>query len=246
MFLRMFYDGSKYRGWSKQPHVPTVQGVLESSLSKLGYSHFHVKAFSRTDACVSALGQVVYLTVPRKVMLAPLNRVLPEDVAVTHTAEAAGRVVEKVYVYFYPRKWTNPATVRAVAKELEKPDLSGKLFRKGGSTPKEISGIELHHLTHGELVYVHGKGFGYEQVRRIVGALEYADRRATHRLEPAQVRPADPCWLALADVKVDARWSAVPSGIEKAKDYMKKRIWYATVSRTRWNILFRLCDRFQV
>lgn len=244
MFLKMFYDGSRYRGWSKQPDVPTVQGTLESSLRRLGLSQFRVRAFSRTDACVSALGQVVCLTTSHEVMPDPLNRVLPEDIAVTHTAQTAGRVLGKVYIYFYPGKWSNPASVKAVAKDLEKNDISGKLFRKGGSTPKEISGVELRHLAQGELVYVRGKGFGYEQVRRIVGALEYADRTAARTVEPAKIRPADPCWLVLADVTVDAKWSEVPSGIEKARDYIERRIGYATMLRAKWNTLFRLRDYF--
>jgi tRNA pseudouridine38-40 synthase len=50
--LLLAYDGAAFRGWQKQPGEATVQGVLEKAIGNV------VHGASRTDAGVSALGQV--------------------------------------------------------------------------------------------------------------------------------------------------------------------------------------------
>lgn len=72
------YDGSGFRGYARQPGLPTVQGSLEGALSRLcGLVHGRDPApgvarrddrivtacAGRTDAGVHALGQVVHLDV---------------------------------------------------------------------------------------------------------------------------------------------------------------------------------------
>ena len=50
--LLLAYDGAAFRGWQKQPGQVTVQGVLEKAIGNV------IHGASRTDAGVSALGQV--------------------------------------------------------------------------------------------------------------------------------------------------------------------------------------------
>ena len=53
------YDGSKYKGYQKQPDVKTVQGELEKALKTInGHKEVNIIASGRTDAGVHALGQV--------------------------------------------------------------------------------------------------------------------------------------------------------------------------------------------
>ena len=53
------YEGTRYRGWQKQPGVEnTIQGKLETLLSRLLNTDIEVYGAGRTDAGVHALGQM--------------------------------------------------------------------------------------------------------------------------------------------------------------------------------------------
>lgn len=52
------YDGSAFHGWQRQPGARTVQGVLETALSRIASEPVTVQGAGRTDAGVHALGQV--------------------------------------------------------------------------------------------------------------------------------------------------------------------------------------------
>ncbi len=62
--LGIAYDGAGFSGWTRQPGLRTVQGVLEEALWTLFRRHEPVPALTvagRTDAGVHALGQVAHL-----------------------------------------------------------------------------------------------------------------------------------------------------------------------------------------
>ena len=56
--LRLAYDGAAFRGFQRQPGLPTVQETLESALRPLGFTG-RLDVAARTDAGVSAVDQVV-------------------------------------------------------------------------------------------------------------------------------------------------------------------------------------------
>ena len=56
--LRLAYDGHAFRGFQRQPGLPTVQETLETALRSLGVTGA-LQVAARTDAGVSALDQVV-------------------------------------------------------------------------------------------------------------------------------------------------------------------------------------------
>jgi tRNA pseudouridine38-40 synthase len=56
--LRLAYDGRDFRGFQRQPGLPTVQGTLETALRSIGLAG-PLQVAARTDAGVSALDQVV-------------------------------------------------------------------------------------------------------------------------------------------------------------------------------------------
>src|SRR5215207_701360 len=71
--LDIAYDGTDFNGWSRQPGLRTVQGVIEQALGTL-FRREHVAprlaVAGRTDAGVHALGQVAHFDVERSALAA--------------------------------------------------------------------------------------------------------------------------------------------------------------------------------
>jgi tRNA pseudouridine38-40 synthase len=59
--LRLAYEGGAFRGFQRQPGLPTVQQALEEALADMGL-HATLEVAARTDAGVHALEQVVTFT----------------------------------------------------------------------------------------------------------------------------------------------------------------------------------------
>lgn len=111
--VTLAYDGTEFAGWQVQAEAGgarTVQGVLESALSRLaGDVRVAVTGAGRTDAGVHALGQVASFDLPRAMdddaLGRALNGLLPDDVRVLAAARApAGfdarrSAVSKLYRY---------------------------------------------------------------------------------------------------------------------------------------------------
>ena len=58
------YDGTRYNGWQKQGNTDnTIQGKLESTLSRFFAQPVEVNGSGRTDAGVSARAQVAHFEV---------------------------------------------------------------------------------------------------------------------------------------------------------------------------------------
>jgi tRNA pseudouridine38-40 synthase len=58
--MKVEYDGSPFAGWQRQSHAPSVQGAIETALSKLESDVPSIAAAGRTDAGVHATGQVAH------------------------------------------------------------------------------------------------------------------------------------------------------------------------------------------
>jgi tRNA pseudouridine38-40 synthase len=84
--LTLAYDGSNFRGSQRQANKRTVQGELEKSLTKLGWTGRSVLISGRTDTGVHATGQVasadLYWSHADNDLLRALNSSLPTDISV--------------------------------------------------------------------------------------------------------------------------------------------------------------------
>jgi tRNA pseudouridine38-40 synthase len=92
--LDLEYDGERFAGWAAQPDQRTVEGVLRDALTTvLRAPVADLRVAGRTDAGVSATGQVVSVVTGQPVdvgrLLRALNGTLPADVAVRAVAHAA-------------------------------------------------------------------------------------------------------------------------------------------------------------
>ncbi|MBN1508455.1 MAG: tRNA pseudouridine(38-40) synthase TruA [Sedimentisphaerales bacterium] len=107
--LTIAYDGSDYHGWQIQPGFRTVQEVLRDALRDLLGPRARVCGASRTDAGVSALGQVGLIQIdspiPTENLAKAITDRLPEDMAVVKAEEVPmgfdviGDVKSKLYRY---------------------------------------------------------------------------------------------------------------------------------------------------
>ncbi|MHC4159917.1 MAG: tRNA pseudouridine synthase A, partial [Planctomycetota bacterium] len=107
--LTVSYDGSDYHGWQIQPDKRTIQGILTEAIHNLTGTETKVFGASRTDAGVSALGQVAFVQIDSPIPTQNLARAitdrLPPDIAVTEAAEVPdgldliGSAKSKLYRY---------------------------------------------------------------------------------------------------------------------------------------------------
>jgi tRNA pseudouridine38-40 synthase len=107
--LTIAYDGSDYHGWQIQPGCVTVQGVLTEALRDLLGPRARVCGASRTDAGVSALGQVgliqIDTPIPTENFAKAITDRLPESMAIVKAEEVPmgfdviGDVKSKLYRY---------------------------------------------------------------------------------------------------------------------------------------------------
>lgn len=106
--LRLCYDGGRFRGFQRQPGLPTIQEALEDALASAGV-RARLQVAARTDAGVHALGQVVSFAArsalePER-LRRDLNALLPEGILVLDAARvggafhARGSASARTYVY---------------------------------------------------------------------------------------------------------------------------------------------------
>jgi tRNA pseudouridine38-40 synthase len=106
--LRLLYDGRAFRGFQRQPGLPTVQEAVEAALQRAGVTAA-LQVAARTDAGVSALDQVVSFVARADLDLDALRRAIneasPEGLLCLGAAHAArdfharASALERRYVY---------------------------------------------------------------------------------------------------------------------------------------------------
>ena len=108
--LDVCYDGTRYKGWQRLSGCDaTIQGKLESVLSRLLQEPIEVSGSGRTDAGTHAKMQVVNFhcenEMPCEKILSELRRYLPEDIGIYSCRNVSPRfharlnAKEKTYIY---------------------------------------------------------------------------------------------------------------------------------------------------
>ena len=199
--LILQYDGSRYDGWQKQGNTDnTIQGKLETILTRFAGVPTEVHGAGRTDAGVHALGQVASVKLPcspsAEEVMDYLNRYLPEDIAVVSAQRADDRfharlsAVGKVYRYelrlgsapnVFRRKYQyrveEPLDLEAMkqAAALLTGTHDYKAFcsnkRYKKSTVRTVSAIEIQTDGSDLSITFRGNGFLYNMVRILTGTL---------------------------------------------------------------------------
>lgn len=108
--LVIAYQGTRYKGWQRQPDVATVQETIELALTEFLARPVQIRGASRTDSGVHAEGQVANFIVencpiPTFAFADILNNKLPDDIAVRSSVEvppefqASQDALHKTYHY---------------------------------------------------------------------------------------------------------------------------------------------------
>ena len=199
--LDICYDGTRYRGWQRLPgRDDTIQGKLETALSRILGEPVEISGSGRTDAGVHAMGQVANFhcesAMPPEEILAQLRRFLPEDIGIYSCKEASARfharlnarektyryriwnsespcVFDRRFVAVMPEELNLSAMKQAATHLLGQHDFSAFC---GNAKMKKSTVRNLYRLTierHGEEIHLifTGDGFLHNMVRILVGTL---------------------------------------------------------------------------
>ena len=199
--LEICYDGTRYRGWQRLPGKDdTIQGKLETTLSRILGEPIEISGSGRTDAGVHAKGQVANFhcesTMAPEEILANLRRYLPEDIGIYSCKEVSQRfharlnAKEKTYRY---RIWNSDCPCvfdrRYVAivpdnLDVEKMRCAAVHFlgehdfaafctnaKMKKSTVRFIRSLEVERVGEELHITVTGNGFLQNMVRILVGTL---------------------------------------------------------------------------
>ena len=199
--LDICYDGTRYRGWQRLPgRDDTLQGKLETTLSRILGEPIEISGSGRTDAGVHAKHQIANFhcdsTMTAEEILRELRRYLPEDIGIHSCKDVSPRfharlnAKEKTYLY---RIWNSEAPCvfdrRYVAVMPEDLDLEAMRAaadhlcgehdfsafcgnaKMKKSTVRFIRSIEIQRLGEELRLYFTGNGFLHNMVRILTGTL---------------------------------------------------------------------------
>lgn len=197
--LTLCYDGIDYHGWQSQPGEKTVQDTLTRAIHDLTGCPVHVTGASRTDAGVSALGQVAAFKIdspiPTENFAKAINDRLPADIAVSEAVEVAhdfdviGSARSKLYRYTIYTGPVRPVLQRNCWHLPQKLDIAimgeaagllvGKKDFKSFASAADKRDSSVRTIVRCEVtgddrwvnIETEGDGFLYNMVRNIVGTL---------------------------------------------------------------------------
>ena len=206
--LDICYDGTRYSGWQRQTaHDNTIQGKLETALSRILGEPIEVSASGRTDTGVHARGQVANFhcesTMDCAELLTQLRKYLPEDIGIYSCREVSSRfharlnalektyryrlwnsdapcVFERRFVAEFPEQLDVEAMQRAAQLLLGTHDFSAFCANKKmkKSTVRTIKSFQVERAGHEIRFTVTGNGFLHNMVRILVGTLIEVGRGA--------------------------------------------------------------------
>ena len=233
--LTIQYVGTIYDGWQRQGNTDnTIQGKLETLLSRLFGFPVEIIGSGRTDAGAHAFGQVANFHVPvdmsTQEILEYMNQYLPKDIAVSSVEKVDDRfhsrfnVKRKTYQYriwnsyisnVFEKNFVYEVTDTLDVDRMKEAALyligehDFKAFcsnkRMKKSTVRTIYEINIEELEPEIRITITGNGFLYNMVRIIVGTLL--------EIGMGEKKPSDvPAMLAGKDRRTTG-YTVPPSGL---------------------------------
>jgi len=198
--LTIAYDGYSYHGWQIQPGHPTIEQTIEDAIANLTGQKVELTGASRTDAGVSALGQVATFQIdspiPTENLAKAITHRLPQDITIIEAVEVPldfdviRDVKSKLYRYtifngevrpvlqirhcwHIPEKLDVAAMSKAASFLIGKKDFKSfaSAADKRESSVRTIFHCDASKANDWVYIDVEGDGFLYNMVRNIVGTL---------------------------------------------------------------------------
>lgn len=199
--LKISYDGSRYFGWEHQPDRETIQGKIETVLTRMvDKDMVDVIGAGRTDAGVHARAMIANVHLDTQMSPEEIrdyaNRYLPDDIAILEVREAADRfharykAVGKTYQYtcfdgpvkpVFDRKYYTPLDQELDVEAMQEAAhfLEGKHdyksfcgnSRMNKSTVRIVDTITVRRRKGYVYLTFHGTGFLQNMVRIMSGTL---------------------------------------------------------------------------
>ena len=232
--LDICYDGTRYRGWQRLPGKDdTIQGKLETTLSRILGETIEISGSGRTDAGVHAMGQVANFhcesTMTAPEILENLRRYLPEDIGIYSCRDVSERfharlnakektyryriwnsdkpcVFERRFVAVMPEQMDLEAMNRAAEQLQGQHDFAafcGNAKMKK-STVRYIRSLAVERRGEEIHITVTGNGFLHNMVRILVGTLVEVGRGE---------RESESIPQLFGGKRVDAGFLAPPQGL---------------------------------
>lgn len=199
--LDLGYDGTEFLGWAIQPQGRTVQGEIESALSRILGQQIRLTVAGRTDAGVHARAQVAHFDLDppnwqrhRDRLLHRLNGLLPPDVRVSAISQAPVgfdarfSALARHYIYriaigapdplarrdqIHRSRGLDVAAMQEAAQALlgEHDFLAFCKPREGATTIRTLQRCEVLATEWGVEVHFSADAFCHSMVRALMGAL---------------------------------------------------------------------------
>lgn len=195
--ITITYDGNNYFGFQRQNNKPTIQSEIENALEILLKEKIEIVGSGRTDAKVSAYGQVAHFDsekeIDKKKFIYSMNGILPKDIKILSikksNVHARYSAKKKTYLYkMYISEFDHPLHANRLTIS---PKLDIKLMKKfikllrgthdfdgfkssGGNVKSSVRTIYKTQLKLSKSkldFYITGNGFLYKMVRNIVGTM---------------------------------------------------------------------------
>ncbi|MFK5970507.1 MAG: tRNA pseudouridine(38-40) synthase TruA [Candidatus Marithrix sp.] len=198
--LGIEYAGNDFFGWQIQPQLRTVQGCVETALSKVANHPVKVFCAGRTDTGVHALEQVIHVDVnverPKNAWILGTNSNLPKDISVLwaktvdNNFHARFSAQTRHYRYIIFNKPVRPAILyKKVTWEFRPLDIQAMknaskcligthdfssyraITCQANSPIRTILSIKISYLKKKIIIDVSANGFLHHMVRNIAGVL---------------------------------------------------------------------------
>ncbi len=231
--VKVFYDGSNYFGYQRQPEHLTIEGAIIEALEKTGYientEQSNFKSASRTDKFVNAIGNTFAFNTDKKIILEQLNSEFSRDQSILGWAYS--EVKEgftpkysnwKKYWYIVPLDFVVNVKKSSIDKIKELGSCfigehDFKLFCKldHRKTIREIQEFNLINLNSVLILEFKAQSFLWEQVRRIVSYIlnyEILSKKmqniklllsSPEEMKNLNLEPANPSNLVLVEHKYE-------------------------------------------
>ncbi|WP_333794784.1 tRNA pseudouridine(38-40) synthase TruA [Hyphomicrobium sp.] len=200
--LTIEYDGTPFVGWQIQPEGTSVQGALESAITKLTGVSAGIRGAGRTDAGVHARGQVAHVDIEKawpadkirdglNFYLKPLPIVVLDCTSVSPDFDARFSATTRHYLYrILPRRappalerhrvWWIPRTLNAEAMREAAAVLVGRhdftTFRasqcQAKSPLRTLDRLDVTRDGEEICIFASARSFLHNQVRSMVGSLK--------------------------------------------------------------------------